>query len=319
MSLFNKKQYYPIGIDFGSNYLKMVQLCEENEVLGLCDAAMIQVPSEMETGSGQWQRWAADAVKASLNSGKFKNRKIVAGISADELFIDYLKIPQVSEANLEEHVRKNIKSKLPYDVNEAMLKYVASSGNDAGEIDVVVIAAEKLKVERHLAIFEAAKVEVAGMSVWPFAMSRAFVKFFAKRESDNEKVVVLIDVGSRHSNVVITRHEELLFARSIKFGLKNIEEGQDTQLLITELKACLRYFEDAYKGEEIARLIFFSGNSANANVCRAIASLAKEMKIVAQVGDCLGAVESTVEGGLSFDRRGCNVDWSVAFGLSLAV
>ena len=317
MSIFSRKHIYPIGVDLGSNSIKIAQLYLDNGKLDICDAAMILKPQELETGSGQWQRWAADQIKKTISSGHFKGVKVVAGIISDELYIDHIKIERVEDSKLEESVRENMKAKLPYDSTNAMLKYVAIPSSNPKELNIVVIAAERLKVERHLAILEEAKVEIAGMSVWPFAMSHAFTKFFARRESDKNKVALLLDVGHRHSDIVISRHEELFFARSVKHGLEDIKENGSCDILISEINACVRYFENTHKVDRISRLMFLSGASADQSVCRALASLGREMEIVAQVGDCLEAIRPNPTKKLSFERRGSKIDWSVAFGLSL--
>ncbi len=317
MSIFNRKHFYPIGIDLGTNSIKIAQLYLDNGKLEICDAAMILKPLDLEAGTGRWQRWAAGEIKKTISSGHFKNDKVVAGIISDELYIDHIKLRKVEESELEESVRENMKTKLPYDATNAMLKYIALPSNNPKELNIVVIAAEKLKVERHLAILEEAKVEIAGMSVWPFAMSRTFTKFFARREADKNKVALLLDVGHRHSDIVITRHEDLFFARSVKHGLEDIKENGSCDILISEINACVRYFENMHKADRISRIMFLSGSCADINVCRALASLGKEMEVVTQVGDCLEAIRPNPTKRLSFERRGSTIDWSVAFGLSL--
>ena len=86
---------------------------------------------------------------------------------------------------------------------------------------------------------------------------------------------------------------------------------------MSELEACSRYFESAPQGGRIQRLIFFSGRSVEKNICEKVGQLAQKMQIPAQIGDVLGAVEIPQSNRIGIDRRGSQVDWTTAFGLSL--
>jgi len=83
-----------------------------------------------------------------------------------------------------------------------------------------------------------------------------------------------------------------------------------------------------YRNAQIERLIFLSGQAVDKDVC---ATIAKQLEMPAQMGDCLAAVEITKSCRLSrgiehdnghlgdqIDRRDCPVNWAVTFGLSLS-
>jgi hypothetical protein len=62
-------------------------------------------------------------------------------------------------------------------------------------------------------------------------------------------------------------------------------------------------------------LIFLSDRAVDRNVC---ATIAKQLEMPAQIGDCLKAVEIGDPCGPGVDRRGCKFSWATAFGLSLS-
>jgi hypothetical protein len=74
-------------------------------------------------------------------------------------------------------------------------------------------------------------------------------------------------------------------------------------------------------------LIFLSGRNAAKEVC---ATIAKQLEMPAQMGDCLSAVEvarscrlgwdngDKKDAGSRIERRNSDVNWTVAFGLSLS-
>jgi len=199
-----------------------------------------------------------------------------------------------------------------------MVKYVVSdrhSGN--GEMGVLVMAGQRQTIDRHLAIYEKASLEICGISVWPLAMTNSYVKLFGRRAEDREVVVMLIDIGANHTNIVICRHSNLLLARMIKIGFRQLEYNEMIERLMDEMNACCRYFELVSDNAQVNRLVLISGQSVDRVICEKDAELAKGMQIPAQIGDVLAAVQ--VQRGCHFDieRRGRQVDWATAFGLSL--
>jgi hypothetical protein len=70
-------------------------------------------------------------------------------------------------------------------------------------------------------------------------------------------------------------------------------------------------------------LIFLSNRAADRNIYEKIA---QKLEMPAQIGDCLAAVnmndasgnDKEQQSGNPIDRRDCQMNWSVAFGLSLS-
>jgi hypothetical protein len=84
-----------------------------------------------------------------------------------------------------------------------------------------------------------------------------------------------------------------------------------------------------YHNPQIERLIFLSSRTEDRDICETIA---KKLEMPAQVGDCLAAAEAAdpyrlsredktfrEQPGIPIDRRNNQVNWSIAFGLSLSL
>jgi len=310
----------PIGVDLGSSYLRMAQLGFNGKGPYLCAVGCEQKPDDVESGSADWQRWAARATKNMGKQCGFKGRGIVTALPSQDVFIDEVRMPRMSADKMGDAVIAKVRQRLPFDAADAMVKHVIaeSVGSNNGEVDVLVMAAAKLKVDRHLAIYEKAGLEVQGISVWPFAMTNSFVEFFSRRRDEHDKVAMLMDVGTSTTNIVICRGRDLLFARVIPMGFRHVTGEEASGRLISEIDACSRYFESMCGGTRIGRLVFLSGQHAEPRMCEKIAEMARRMQIPAQIGDVLGAVELKPGCEPFVERRDSQIDWSTAFGLSLS-
>ncbi len=316
-------KWYPIGVDMRDDALTVVQLGNNGKGINLIAGDSKNRPENVEPGSSDWQRWAIEAIGELTANGKFRGRDVVAAIPASEVFIDHIKMPKIEKDKLDDAVFSKIQQKLPFDPDDAIIKYIPTE-----EDNVLVIAAERKKIDRHLAIYERANLQIKSIAVWPTAMTNSYAKFFGRRKSDVEAIVMLLDIDMNYTNVVICRHKNPLFARSIPIGAKLLErdpkcgeKDSETGLneiiarLVLELTACKRRFGSMHEQARVERLIFLSSQTLDRDICAAIA---QQLEIPAQIGDCLAAVEAANPYSLGIDRRQCKVNWATAFGLSLS-
>ncbi len=320
-----KKHAYSIGIDICNDSLRLVQLENNGKGIHLIAGSSEKPPDDMKSGSSTWQRWAIETIHKLISNSDFQGKEVTAGMPSSEIFIDHIKLPKTSESKLQDAIFSKIKQKLPFEpVQEnTMLKYIPTEQDN-----VMVMATERTIIDRHLAIYEKAGLAIKSIGIWPMALVNCYTTFFGRRKSDLEAIVMLICIEVDCTNVVICRHKNLLFARSIPIGAKKFDDEKAITGLVFELTACKRQFTSMHNNAQIDRLIFLSSRSSDRDVC---ATIAKQLEMPAQIGDCLAAVKiassfrlerdtecDKENPGNPIDRRNCQANWAVAFGLSLS-
>nr|WP_257788013.1 pilus assembly protein PilM [Anaerohalosphaera lusitana] len=316
---FLKNKTLPIGVDLGTGHLKMAQLGTEGDNVFLQAAACEPRPADIAPGTAQWQRWVSKAVKSAISSKGFKGKSVMTAMPADDVFIDQVRIARSLANSLDQATLAKVQQKLPFDPAKAVVKYVVTeNGSSSDDLDVVVMVTEREKVERNLAIYEKAGLQVRGMTVWPLAITTSYAQFFGRRESDTDTTALLLEMGAHHSNAVICRQTDLLFARSIPVGYKLLAESgpSNAETLISETNSCCRYFESVSGGSRIERLVVLAREDIDQDLCHQIADFAQKMQVSAQIGDVVQAVETRP--GANSDISMPQVDWAIAYGLSLS-
>jgi len=313
-----------IGVDLSNDSLKMVQLANSGKGIRLIAGRNEDRPESVEPGSAGWQRWAVEAIREATATGKFRGKEIMAAIPPRDVFIDHIRIDlpfydnssnrkaaaKANDEKVPQAVFSKIKQKLPFQPNDAMIKYIPTEQDSA-----LVVATDRKIIDRHLAIYEKAGLTIKSISVWPMALVSCYTKFFGRRKADLDAVVMLLDIETGCTNVVICRHRRLLYACSIPIGANGIDDEKVLTRLVLELTACRRHFVSIHQNAQIQRLIFLSGPAVSAEVYRTIA---KQLGIQAQMGDCLAAVDLANPHIAGIDRRDSHVNWAIAFGLSLS-
>ncbi len=309
MFWFSKKCIYSIGVDMSDDSLRLAQLGDEGKGLRLIAAGSESRPEDVKPGTVNWQRWALDAVKKLTADGNFQGRDVIAATPPNELFVEHLKTPKVKDDKLHDTIVTKIKKKLPFECDGAMIKYIQTDNDN-----ILAMVTEREKIDRHLAIYEQANLQIKSIGAWPAALTNSYVRFFGRRETDIQTIVMLLDIEADCTNVVICRHKNLLFARSIPIGAEHLDDEMLSRLVL-ELTGCRRHFSSMYRMAQIERLIFLSGRTLDTNIS---GTIAKQLEMPTQIGDCLAAVEIANPSVSGIDRRECQFSWATAFGLSLS-
>jgi Tfp pilus assembly PilM family ATPase len=323
MGLFFRNHAYAIGVDLGHDSLKVVQLGNSGKGIRLIAGRNEDRPGNVEPGSAGWQRWAVDAIHEATANGRFRGKEVVAAIPPSDVFIDHIKIqvpfqdkdkdrksPKGTDEKVPRAVFSKIKQKLPFQTDNVMIRYIPTEQDNA-----LVVATDRTIIDRHLAIYEKAGLAIKSIGVWPLALVSCYTGFFGRRNGDSNAVVMLLDMEAGCTNMVICRHKNLLYACSIPIGANRLDDEKMLTRLVLELTACRRQFASIHQNQRIERLIFLSGPTVSADIYRTVA---KQLEIQAQVGDCMAAVDLENPYRSGVDRRDCHVNWAIAFGLSLS-
>jgi len=304
-------QKNPIGVDISDDSIRIAQLKPNGNAAILLSADARKQPTKIQTGSVTWQRWAIEAIQQSTANGKFKGKEIIAVIPPRDVFIEYINlINKMQEDKIQQAITEKIRRNLTLQPEQAMIKHISTEENN-----VIIFAADKKIIDRHLAIYERGNLSIKSICVWPLALINCYINFFGRRRADLDEVVMLLELNPTRTNVVICRHKQLLFARSIQLNAQNLDTEEGLKKIILELNACKRQFASMYKKAHIERLIFLSNQNSGSDQ---FLSIAKQLEMQAQIGDCLAAVKVADPHSSGVDRRNPQINWTTAFGLSLS-
>lgn len=237
----------PIGVDFGSDSLRMAQVRLINGEYQLAAAASADVPSHVRNDPQARFAFFVDTVRDLLSQGKFIGRQTVLSLPASMMHIQHLRLPRMDEQALAKALPWEVRGKIPIDPAAAVLRHVLAgevyADNDT-KFEVIVMAAAREIVNQYLAAAAKARLDVVGMNVEPKALIDCFTHIF--RRADDAKITNLfVDIGCNASRAIIARGEEILFARTINIGGEHFNRAvaaafdigvQDAKIL--RLKVC---------------------------------------------------------------------------------
>jgi type IV pilus assembly protein PilM len=217
----------PIGVDFGSDCLRMAQVQVADGEPRIIAAASADVPAHVRNDPAARASFFVETVKDLLAQGKFKGRQAVLALPAAQMFIQHLRVPKMDDEALKKALPWEARGKLPIDPTQAVLRHTV-----AGEIyqdsepkdEVILMAAARETVNTLLASAAKAKLDVTGMNVEPMAIVDCFGHVY-RRKTDQKSVVCFVDIGWKSSRAVIAEGQRILFARAIPIGGEHLNRA----------------------------------------------------------------------------------------------
>ena len=224
LSIFNPKSRSLIGLDISSSAVKMVELASDGksgyrverytiEVLpreAIADGNIVNLEIAAEYVRRAWKKLATSTkqVAIALPSSHVITKKIIVAAGQRE---EGLELQVESEAN----------QYIPFALEEVNLDFqvVGPAPSSPDEIEVLIAASRKEKVEDRVAVAEAAGLRPVVMDVDSYAVLAAFA-LIEKQLPDQGKgqIVALIDVGANVMNLTVLRNEQALYIREQAFG-----------------------------------------------------------------------------------------------------
>lgn len=225
----------PIGIDFGSDSLRLAQV----QVIGgeprLIAAARADVPDAARTDPAARATFLVHALRDLVAQGKFQGRRAMLGLPAASMFIQHIRLPKMDDEATKKALPWEARGKLPIDPSQALLRHLV-----AGEIyqeqepknEIILMAASRELVNQLLSAAAKARLDVVGMNVEPSAIIDCFSHVY-RRKGDGEMTNLFVDLGCAGSRAFISRAGHILFARAMAIGSEHLSRAIASQMKIS--------------------------------------------------------------------------------------
>ena len=264
-----------IGVDFGSDTLRMAQVEPADKDFQLVAAATADVPTHVRNDPSARFGFFGETVRELLTSGSFKGKRVMLNLPASLMHIQHLRLPKMEEEALKKALPWEARGKLPFDPSQAVLRHLI-----AGEIyhdqepkyEVVLMAARRDLVEQYLAAAAKARLDVAGMNIEPKAIVDCFSHIF-RRKSDTDVTTCFVDIGCLATRAIIARGGRIQFARVIPIGGEHFSRAVSSvlQMPLDQAKL-LRSKTSAQAGEEARERQSLPGTERPVATAAALAS-----------------------------------------------
>src|SRR5687767_7982344 len=211
----------PIGVDFGSDCLRLAQVAPAGGgEYKLVAAASADVPNHVRHDPAGRINFFVETTRELLSQGNFRNRQACLGLPASMMFIQHLRMPKLDADAMKKALPWELRGKLPIDPSHALLRHIIAGDVFDGQEpknEVIVMAAAKETVNAFLAAASRAKLDIVGMNTEPKALVDCFTQIY-RRKTDENAMNLFVDIGAVATRAVVAQGNDIFFARTIPVG-----------------------------------------------------------------------------------------------------
>lgn len=223
-ALFNPKARPLFGLDISSSAVKMVELTSNGKDGYRVERYTIEVLPKDAVSDGNISNLDAvvDCVKRAWKRMGTATRNAAMALPASAVITKKIIVPAgLREGELETQVESEANQYIPFAIDEVNLDYqiVGPAPNSDEEVEVLLAASKKERVEDRVAVADAAGLKAVVVDVESFAALAAF-EMIEKQlpESGKDQIIALIDAGANVLNMTVLRNDQQVYAREQAFG-----------------------------------------------------------------------------------------------------
>lgn len=355
MIRLTRSQVQPIGVDIGSDGVKMLQVEVIDQSLSVVAAARAPLPDEARRDPALRLPMAVDLVRQMLRGNAFVGRRVVVCLPREIVQVKNVRLPVMPPAEVQSALEFEARNLLPFEGQPASIQYLSAGevrqGAEARQ-ELIVLGVKHADVDDFVEQLHRSRVVLQSIDFEPCALYRSVERFIRRREDEHE-VHALVDVGLRRSQVVIGRGHDISFYKPIDIGAGQFHDAVARKLGIevSEARALRRrLLETPAEGDgrdPVRQAVFDATRSTMEELAREVALCLRYYSVTFRghrparvrllggeagdpqlIGVLAQALPVPVEPGRPLhsvntaamkpsDRRGYMGEWAVALGLSL--
>lgn len=229
-----------LGLDIGPSTVKLVELVRSvSGELTLSGLGRSALPSGALV-DGQIERLdlVAAVVRDLVVRAGVRSRRVVMALPAKNVILRKVRMrANMSDEELAVHVESEAASFVPFPVEDLALDFsvIGPVSGSASEIEVLVAAARKDRVQDRLALAEAAGLEPEIIETESNASQLALQAWQQRSEGVNpEQAVALVELGHESMVLKVFSHQDVVFDREQGWGARQLVDRMIRELGLTE-------------------------------------------------------------------------------------
>jgi type IV pilus assembly protein PilM len=282
-----------VGLDIGSSAVKAVELSKSKkgyQVTGFAQEFL--GPDSIVDGAIVDSPTVADAIKRAFVAGKFKPKRVAAGVSGHSVIVKRVILPVASAEEVEASIQFDAEQHIPFQISEVNLDYqiVGAATEEAG-MEVLLVVAKQDKIHNHTHVISMAGRNPDVVDIDAIALQNTFEVNYSV---DPDATIVLLNIGASLMNINITKGGIPLFIRDVSIGGNQytdilqkelqitFQEAEElklghgggpeaemaqpllesiTEMLIMEVQKTFDFFRETYPNETISSVMISGGTS----------------------------------------------------------
>jgi type IV pilus assembly protein PilM len=238
-----------VGLDIGDSSIKVVELKDLGKGRGFQLAKIGSESLSAEAivdGAIMDSQLVIETIQRLFQRLKIKNTQVATALSGHSVIVKRISLPVMTAAELAESIHWEAEQYIPFDIDDVNLDYQILEGSSLsgeGNMDVLLAAAKKDKINDYTSVITQAGLQPVAVDIAAFAMQNAFE---ANYEFEPHQIIALVDIGAAVSSITVLHGGTSVYWRDI-----NVGGNQYTDAIQKELNLSAAQAEQLKRGEEL--------------------------------------------------------------------
>src|SRR5579864_8176911 len=273
-----------VGVDIGASSIKVVQLKESRKKLQVLRWGYAPLPPQTIIDGHVMNSGAvAEALARIFHDGKIQQRDVSIGVYGQSVIVRKITVPMMTPAELDEQINWEAEQHIPFDIKLMSIDYeVLRRRPEAGQMDLLLVAAKKDEINDFAAILREAKLRPVVVDINAFTIQNIFEHQYGLPA---DQTIALLNVGATVSTLNIVSRGISAFTREITNAGNSITEeirkqcnvsyeqaeaykcgGGPTQIIPQEVHQIITQACDTLAGEIQRSLDFYLATSGESEI-----------------------------------------------------
>jgi type IV pilus assembly protein PilM len=213
-----------IGADISSSAVKLVELSDAGHGRYVIDRYVIEPISRDAVVEGNIAKVdeVVEAMKRAWSAMGTRTKHVALALPASSVITKKISLPKgLSEIDMEIQVEAEANQAIPFALDEVNLDFqvLGAAANSTEDVDVLIVASRKEKVEDRVAVAQASGLKVLVMDAEFNASQTAYEGMLqVLPDGGKNQTVALVDIGATTMHILVFVNNVMVYAREQSFG-----------------------------------------------------------------------------------------------------
>jgi len=213
-----------IGLDISSSSVKLVELSQTNTGEYVLERFASEPFEKGWIADGQIEKFdeVAEAVRKVVTKSGTRTKQVAMAMPQSAVITKKIMLPAgLREEEMELQVEAEANQYIPFSLDEVSLDFcvIGPSVTSAGDVEVLIAASRKDRVQDRQGLAEAAGLKPAILDIESHASRLAMQRLIAALPGEGkDALVALFEIGAENTSLKVLRDNELLYDRDQAFG-----------------------------------------------------------------------------------------------------
>lgn len=223
-TLLGRKHQAMIGLDISSSGVKLVELSQGGSGEFILDRFASESFEKGWIADGQIEKFdeVADAVRKVVAKSGTRTKLVAMAMPQSAVITKRIMLPAgLREEEMEMQVEAEANQYIPFSLDEVSLDFcvVGPSPTSAGDVEVLIAASRKDRVQDRQALAEAAGLKPAVLDIESYASRLVMQRIVSALPGEGkDALIALFEIGAENTSLKVLRDDELLYDRDQAFG-----------------------------------------------------------------------------------------------------